>query len=223
MNISTPGLLRWGGIAAVVAGVSYALVGLSHPPNEVAAVTTAPWLIVHLLAMATSIFGLFGLAALQARQADKSGGMGLAGYLLLSLWLMLILGFAFVEVLVLPALATVSPAFVEGWMGMFNGAAAGPELEALSAVWTLTAPLYILGGLLFGVATFRAGVLERWAGLLLAFGVLCGPLAALLPLDLQPKVAIPVGLALTWMGYSLWSDRQARAPAGSPAPAASAT
>ena len=175
--------------------------------------------------MGTSIFGLWGLTGIYARQAEQSGSLGLAGYLLLSLWLAIILGFTFVEVFILPALATLSPTFVEGWLGMFNGTVSDINLGPLSTVWTMTGPLYILGGILFGSATFRARVLPRWAGVLLAAGTAMGPLAALLPLDLQPKIAVPAGLALAWLGYSLWSERRAMAAAPSrrrPAPAASA-
>ncbi|RYE87029.1 MAG: hypothetical protein EOP19_05345 [Hyphomicrobiales bacterium] len=196
-----------------MAGLSYALVGVYHPPNEVLVVTSTPWLVVHILAMATSILGLLGLAGLYARQAEKAGWAGLVGYLLLSLWLMLILGFTFVEVLVLPAMATTAPTFVAAWMGLFNGTPSELDLGALSTVWTVTAPLYILGGLLFGIATFRARILPRWAGALLAVGVLMGPLAALVPLEWQPKVAIPVGLALVWLGYALLSEQRERSAA----------
>jgi predicted tellurium resistance membrane protein TerC len=66
----------------------------------------------------------------------------------------------------------------------------------------------MFGGLLFGIATFRAGILSRWAGVLLALGTALAPIAALIPLDSQPKVAVPVGLALAWLGYSLWSERR---------------
>jgi hypothetical protein len=37
------------------------------------------------------------------------------------------------------------------------------------------------------------------------------PLAALLPHDIQPKVAVPVGIALAWLGYALWSERREQA------------
>lgn len=217
MKITTPGLIRWAGLAAIAAGLSYALVGVLHPANEVPNVTSTAWIAAHILAMATSFFGLFGLAGLYARQAEKSGWLGLAGYVLLSLWLALVLGFTFVEVLVLPALATASPAFVAGWLGLFNGTASDIDLSALSTVWTLTGPLYIVGGLLFGIATFRARILSRWAGLLLAAGTAMGPVAAFVPLDWQPKAAIPVGIALLWLGYSLWADRRVRASAMDPA------
>ena len=113
MKITTQSLIRASGPAAIVGGLSYALVGVFHPPNILASVTTPVWLVVHILAMGTSIFGLLGLTGIYARQAEKSGWLGLAGYLLLTLWLALILGFTFVEVFILPTLATVAPAFVD--------------------------------------------------------------------------------------------------------------
>jgi hypothetical protein len=213
MKITTTNLIRWSGLSTIVAGAAYALVGVFHPPNVLAAVTTAPWIVVHILAMATSFFGLLGLAGLYTRQAEKSGWLGLAGYLLLSLWLALILGFTFVEVLILPVLATAAPTFVAGWLGMFTGTASEIDLGALPTLWTLTGPLYILGGLLFGIAIFRVKILPRWAGVLLAVGTAIGPLAALVPLEYQPKVAVPVGIALIWLGYSLWAERNGKTAA----------
>jgi hypothetical protein len=212
MKIAAQDLIRWSGPAAIIAGLSYVLVGVFHPPNVLEAVTTTPWLVVHILAMAMSVFGMLGLAGLYARQAEKSGWVGLVGFLLLNLWLALMLGFTFVEVFILPSLATIAPAFVAGWLGMFNGTAT-IDLGSLPTVWTIAGPLYILGGILFGIATFRAGVLPRWAGVLLAVGTAMGPLAVLLPLDLQPKIAIPAGLALVWLGYALWSERRAKTAA----------
>ena len=40
------------------------------------------------------------------------------------------------------------------------------------------------------------------------FGSALAPVAALLPLEQQPKVALPVGIALAWLGYALWSERR---------------
>jgi hypothetical protein len=94
---------------------------------------------------------------------------------------------------------------------MLVGPASKVYLGGLPALWTLTAPIYILGGVLFGIATFRAGILPRWAGALLAIGTALAPVAALLPNASQPKIAIPVGLALAWLGYALWSEQRALA------------
>ena len=54
--------------------------------------------------------------------------------------------------------ATVSPSFVDGWLGMLNGDTSKVSLGVLPTLWTLTGPLYILGGLLFGIATFRSRI-----------------------------------------------------------------
>ncbi len=72
-----------------------------------------------------------------------------------------VMGFTFVETFVLPQVATSLPAFVQAWMGMFNSNSSTFDLGPLPALWTSTAPLYMLGGLLFGITTFRAGVLPR--------------------------------------------------------------
>ena len=215
MKMTTSGLFRLAGLSALVAGICYVLVGVFHPPNVPLSVTTTRWEIVHVLACAMSFFGVLGMAGLYARQAGKTGWLGLIGFLLLSLWLVLIMGFSFVEAFVLPRVATTSPAFVQGWMGMLVGPATKIDLGALPTLWTLSGLIYIIGGLLFGIATFRAGILPRWAGVLLAAGTVLAPVAKLLPNASQPKIAIPVGVALAWLGYALWSEQ--RALASSPA------
>jgi hypothetical protein len=203
-------LLRLAGFAALLAGICYVLVGLFHPPNVAASVTTTRWQIVHVLACAMCFFGLLGMAGLYAREAVKTGWVGLAGYLLLSLWLTLVMGFSFVEAFILPHLASAVPTFVQSWMAMFNGPAGPFDLGILPTIWTSTAPLYIGGGLLFGIATFRAGTLPRWAGALLALSVVLAPVAAVLPNASQPKIAVPFGAALAWLGFALLSERRTR-------------
>jgi hypothetical protein len=208
MEITAANLIRWAGLSAMVAGICYVLVGIFHPANVPSSVTTTRWVIVHIFACAMSFFGLLGLPGLYARQAEKSGWLGLVGYILLSLWLVVIMGFSFVEAFILPHVATALPAFVQAWMGMFNGPAGKFDLGVLPTIWTLTGPVYILGGLLFGIATFRAGILPRWAGALLALSTVLAPIAGLLPNASQPKIAIPMGLALAWLGYALFAERR---------------
>jgi hypothetical protein len=69
----------------------------------------------------------------------------------------------------------------------------------------------MLGGLLFGIATLRAGILPRWPAGLLAVAAAVTPAAALLPHAQQRLAAVPVALALAWLGYALWSERRAHA------------
>lgn len=210
MKITAANLIRWAGLSAMVAGLFYVIEGLFHPPNVLASVTTTRWAIVHVLEGAMTFFGLIGITGLYARQAEKSGWLGLVGYILFSLWLVFVTGFLFFEAFILPQLATEAPAFAEGFLGMFTGSASEVDLGVLPVLWMLTAPLYIFGGLLFGLATFRASILPRWAGALLAIGVVIAPVAVLFPPEHAPKIAVPVGLALMWLGYATWAERRER-------------
>ena len=208
MKITNENLIRLAGLSALIAGICYVLVGILHPANLPSSVTTTRWEIVHVLACAMSFFGVLGLVGLYARQALKVGWLGLAGYILLTLWMVMIAGFSFVEAFILPHVATALPSLGQAWMGMFNAPRGGLDLGVLPTIWTLTAPVYILGGLLFGIATFRAGILPRWAGALLALSTVLAPLGVLLPNASQPKLAVPMGLALAWLGYALFSERR---------------
>ena len=205
-KITASTLMRLAGLAAMVAGLCYIVVGIFHPANVLASVTTPTWVIVHIFAMAMSFFGLLGMVGLYARQVEKAGWLGLVGFVLFSLWLALVMCFSFVETLILPQLATELPTFVDGFMGMFAGVASETNLGSLPTLWMISGPMYMLGGLLFGVATFRAGILSRWAGVILAGGTLSAPVAVLLPYE--GLVTLPVGLALAWLGYTLWSERR---------------
>jgi len=214
MKPTVSNIIRLAGVSAMAAGLCYIAVGMFHPLNDISYVTTIRWAIVHTLATAMGFFGLLGLAGLYARQVKESGWLGLAGFVLLSLWLVITTGFTFAEVFIMPLLVATAPAFVAGFLGSFSGAASAINMGILPTLWTLTGPLYIAGGLLFGIATIRAGLLPRWPAGLLAIGVALSPVAALLPARYEPLVAVPVGLALTWLGYALFSER--RGPAAEP-------
>ncbi len=163
-NITTAKLLRLAGLSAMLAGLCYVLVGIFHPPNVPSSVTGTRWQVVHFLACAMCFFAVLGMVGLYARQATKTGWLGLVGFVMLTLWFVLIMGFTFVEAFILPKIATTDPKFVTAWMGMLVGPASKMDLGVMPTLWTLTAPIYIVGGLAFGIATFRAGILPRWGG-----------------------------------------------------------
>ena len=188
----------------------FVVVGILHPPNIVSSVTTTQWAIVHSLASAMCFFLLLGITGLYARQVEAAGWLGLAGFLLFSLNWVLTAPFLVAEVFILPVLATEAPTLAEGFLGIVNSSFE-TNFGVLAALWDVTGVLYIAGGLLFAIATLRAGILPRWPAGLLAFASALAPVAALLPPEHEPKVAVPMGLALAWLGYALWSERREQA------------
>ena len=208
-KMTTSTLMRLAGLSAIVAGLSIIVIGMFHPLNISSSVTTAAWINVHIFAFALGFFGLFGMAGLYARQVEESGWLGLIGFLLFSAWMTLVCGFSFVEAFIEPRLVTESPAFVASLMGMFTSMPSEIDLGILPTLWNISGLLIILGPLLFGIATFRARVLPRWAGGLLALVAVLVPVGAFVPAEYQPEfIMIPFGLAVTWLGYALFSERR---------------
>ncbi|MDF2626186.1 MAG: hypothetical protein K0R39_17 [Symbiobacteriaceae bacterium] len=209
--MTTPAsLIRMAGLSAMVAGILFVVIQPFHPSEILSSVTTGAWATVHYLTIAMSLFGLFGVTGIYARQVKETGWLGLAGYLIMSLWLLLTTAFTFAEAFIMPVLATDAPQFVEGFIGIFSGAASEANLGVLPAAGPISFVLYLLGGLLFGIATLRARILSRWAAGVLAAGALFPLAASLLPHPLDRLAAVPVGLGLAWLGYSLWSERRAK-------------
>ena len=205
-------LMRLAGVSAMVTGLSIIIIGMFHPLNIPSAVTTATWVNVHIFATALGFFGLFGMAGLYARQVEESGWLGLIGFLLFSAWMTLVCGFSFVEAFIEPRLVTESPAFIASLMGMFTSMPSEIDLGILPTLWTISGLLIILGPLLFGIATFRARVLPRWAGGLLALVAVLVPVGGMVPPEYQAKfIMIPLGLAVAWLGYALFSERREQA------------
>lgn len=223
-KMTTSALMRMAGVSAMLAGLCFIIIGMFHPENVPSSVTTDTWVDVHIAATVLGFFGLFGMAGLYARQVEKSGWLGLTGFLLLSVWFVLITGFSFVEAFILPHLATESPAFVESLLGMLTGVPSTVDLGVLPTLWNLSGPMFILGPLLFGIATFRARILPRLAGGFLTLAAVLIPIGGMFPHEYQAKIAmIPIGLAMAWLGYSLVSERREKSvesvPAGSIQPA----
>lgn len=212
-NITAANLIRWSGLAAVAAGVIFAGIQPIHPADVLASVTTSAWAIITPLKTAMCLLFLLGILGIYARQVNHAGWLGLAGYLLLSLSWTLQTAFVFAEAFILPLLATTAPQFVDGLLGtLTRGETSDVNLGVLPLIYTFGVGIpYMLGGLLFGIATFRAGILPRWPAGLLAVAAALTPLAALLPHAIQRLAGIPVGLALAWLGYALWSERRERA------------
>jgi hypothetical protein len=211
-KITASKLIRWTGLSTIVAGIIFAGIQPIHPPDVVASVTTSAWALITSLKTVMCLLLLLGIVGLYARQVKESGWLGLAGFLLFGLSWAIQTAFVFAEAFIMPPLANAAPKFVDGFLGASYGRASEADLGALPLLYGLiVGGGYMLGGLLFGTAIFRAGVLSRWPAGLLAATAALTPLAALLPHQVQRLAAIPMGLALAWLGYALWSERREKA------------
>ena len=86
MKITAANLIRWAGLSAMVAGIIFAAIQPIHPADVLSSVTTTAWAIITALKTAMCLLVLLGIAGLYARQVEKAGWLGLAGYLLFSLF-----------------------------------------------------------------------------------------------------------------------------------------
>lgn len=220
MKITSSNLIRFTGLALVPAGIVFAGIQPIHPPDVVESVTTGAWAIITTLKFSMCVLFLVGITGLYARQAEKAGLFGLVAFLVLGLSWTLQSAFVFAEAFILPPLAPIAPEFVDAALGISYGHTGAVNLGTLPTLYSVGVGIaYMLGGLLFGIATLRAGILPRLPAGLLAVAALLTPLAALLPHAQQRYAAVPVALALAWLGYALWSERRASASQAAPATA----
>ena len=172
-------------------------------------VNTSTFIIITSFKTSMSIFGLLGITGLYARQVEETGWLGLVGYLLLTIYYAVQMCISFIEPTILPLLTTMAPTFVESALRLSSGTGVPTNLGGLTTVYSLVSILYVLGSLLFGIAMFRARILPRWAAALLAVsGPLAGTMFTLLPYQLVQLTSIPIGAAMVWLGYALFSERR---------------
>ncbi len=205
MKISPGAIIRATGVAAMVAGLMFVVIQPLHPDDVLASVTTDAWAVIHYATLAMLALFVVGVTGIYASQVEKMGWLGLAGFVVLVIGLVLTgIGTA-IEALVQPLVAENDPAFVEGMLAMVHGQPIASDLGAIPLLWNAASAGFMGGTLVFGLASFRAGVISRWASAIFAVGLFAtAPVAGLLG---TPRVAaVPIGMGLAWMGYSLWAQ-----------------
>jgi hypothetical protein len=192
-------LIRWSGLALLVAGLLSAGVVPFHPSDaDPGGVLSPLWLPIHLLFALAFVLSLFGLVGLHLRQADKAGVLGLVGFVLTFAASAVLVGVLIIlEAYILPAIAAseAAPKLLDSAGPLFGG--------GLGQLILIVSSVMALGSILLGAAIIRAGVLPRWAGVLLIAGA---PLAAFWPP--LPQIAGTIGIILfglgyAWLGYAL--------------------
>jgi hypothetical protein len=112
---------------------------------------------------------------------------------------------AFIGAIVAPTIADTSPGYVKDVIALATGRGSViGDVGALDALWTFQGVCYLAGGLIFGIALFRARVLAPWACVLLAVSGAISALLSKMPDAFYRLLAVPNGIALFGLGFSLW-------------------
>jgi hypothetical protein len=163
--------VRMGAWAAIVSGlalvVSFLLEWLVVPYERLGqteAYFTSAYTVSSGLRLLSIVLLLWGLIGIYGRQSRASGTFGLWAFAVVFLGTALVAGNTWAEVFVWPTLAQVAPDMVPG--GFTTQAS-----SYMSTGLNLSFPLFGIGLVLFGVATFIAGVYPRWLAVLLIISI----------------------------------------------------
>ena len=187
--MSSSNLIRLAGLAALISGVLAAIGDLLRLVVDVenpGSATTASYAIVFLLYLISTALLLLGLVGFYTSQSQAAGILGLVGFLVAFLGTVLLAGALWFELFITPALATEAPGLLEAELGL-----PGFILMLLFGA---------VGWVLFGVATLRARVYPRWAGVLL----IVGGVIAFFPL---PLVGIIFSVTVAYLGFLLFTGQ----------------
>ena len=204
MTFTARNLSRTTAVAAVLAGLTFMAVQIGHPHLDVTSVGTTEWVVRNTAKMAFAALALAGITGMYLRQVKEIGVLGFVSYVLLSTGYLLIISTAFVAGYVLPSLAETDPDYVNGVLAAAAGGTATIDIGLIQYALAAQGLTYLAGGLLFGVALFRARVLSRWGSALLALGAVFTVSLSVLPESFYRLLAYPNALALIALGYSLW-------------------
>ena len=208
MQITTTTLTRAAGLAAVVSGALFVAVQVKHPEITLDFVQSTEWTVRQCVKIAMATLALAGIAGMYLSQVRRIGLLGLVGYLLLSLGYLMMLCVEMIALVVVPTIAQSSPEYVSGVIAVATNSSSTADLGLFVVLNGVVAVGYLLGGLLFGIALFRADVLARWASALLAVAAVATAAIPLLPMVNQRLFAVPNGIAMIGLGWSLWRDQR---------------
>jgi len=214
MNITSTALSRSAGVAAILAGLAFTGVQIGHPPLDVTSVGTVEWTVRNSAKAAFAALAMAGITGMYLRQVRQMGVLGLVGFLLLGSGYLLILGTSLIAGYVLPSLAETDQAYVDAVLTAAAGGMPSSDIGTLHPVLLVEGFAYLAGGLLFGIALFRARVLARWPAVLLAVGAVLTVALPLLSDNAYRLLAYPHAVALVALGYSLWSSHRSFDAAG---------
>jgi hypothetical protein len=225
MNITRHRLTAATGACAAAAGAIFVGVQINHPPADLAHIVTTDVFVREVAKIAMGILAMAGFTGILIRHHSRFGVLGRVGYALLMTGYLAMFAVETIVAVILPKLAESNPVYVQHFLDAAMGAGATSDLGHMKELFMLMGLGYALGGLLFGIAMFRARVVARWAAALFAYGTVSALALAFLPESFSRPFAVPTGVALIGLGFSMWrqsltgttSDVVRSTPAGEPA------
>jgi hypothetical protein len=210
MTITTTTLTRAAGLAAVAGGLLYIGVQVNHPNVDLTLVTTTEWKVRQTMKVLFAALSLAGITGMYLRQVKKTGVLGLLGYVLFATGFLVMMSIEFAGAVVLPAIAHDAPGYVSDVLAAATVGTATGDIGLMTTANMLVAVTFLGGGLLFAIALFRGNILARWAAVLLAVGSLVPLAIPLLPQVNYRLFALPTGVAMVCLGFSLWREQRSR-------------
>ena len=209
MNLTANRLTAAAGLCAAAAGAIFIGVQVHHPPADVAHVVTTDVTIRETAKALMCVLALVGFTGMFLRHRDRFGALGLAGFSLLTVGWLAMFANQCIVACVLPTLAHSNPGYVQAYLDAAMGQSG--DIGGMQVLFLASGIGYALGGLLFGIALFRAGILARWACALFAYATVSALALSVLPESFSRPFAVPTGVALIGLGLSLWRDQHRQA------------
>jgi hypothetical protein len=208
MNLTSNRLTATAGLCAAAAGAIFVGVQIKHPPADVAHIVTTDILVRESAKVLMCVLALVGFTGMFLRHRGRFGALGVAGFSLLTVGFLALFAVECIVGYVLPTVAHSNPGYVQDVLDAAVGGSPSGDIGHMQELFLASGIGYPLGGLLFGIALYRAGVLARWAAALLAYGTTSALALAVLPESFNRPFAVPTGVALIGLGVSLWRDQR---------------
>jgi hypothetical protein len=224
MTVTTATLTRAAGISAATAGAIFVGVQIKHPAFTVQAFTDGiNWQVRSIAKLVMSGLAIAGLTGMYLHQRRRLGKLGLVGYVTFVIGYLFMSSVEAIAAFVLPGEAHSRPGYVNDVLRAAAGMKTAGDIGSMQTLLILMGVTYMAGGLLFGIALFRARVLSRWAAALLAVGAIGIAALKFLPVSFDRPMAVPTGVALVGLGVSLWRTQRASVTPAVSTPATAVT
>lgn len=208
MTITTTRLYKPAGVCAALGGAIYALVQIKHPSATVAHLQGTNLQVRQYFKVAFTALALAGFAGMFLANRRRFSWLGVAGYVLLSAGFLAMCAAECIVGFVMPTVSKTKPIYVQHVLNGAMGHGTATGIGHLQQLFLTAGIGYAFGGLLFGIALLRAGILARWASALLAAGCVATLALSKLPESFSRPFAVPVGIALIGLGVSLYRHQQ---------------